>query len=124
MLEAVSRGAGGVGFVVRDGRVLKKLRENLMLLKQDKGHCVQASAEQFLKGVAEPFDIVFLDPPFKDDVLVGLCASLEGGGWLSESFRLYMERPRRRDMPELPAGWELLRETRAGDSMACLIGRG
>lgn len=123
-LEALSRGAAEVVFVERDGRVLQKLRENLLLLKQDKARCVQGSAEQFLKGAAERFDIVFLDPPFKDDVLAGLCASLEAGGWLSESFRLYMERPRRMDMPELPAGWELLRETRAGDSQACLIGRG
>ena len=123
-LEALSRGAAEVVFVERDGRVLQKLRENLTLLGLDKGRCVQASAEQFLRGSAEPFDIVFLDPPFKDDVLAGLCASLEAGGWLSEEFRLYMERPQRLAMPDLPAGWELLRETKAGESLACLIGRG
>jgi 16S rRNA (guanine966-N2)-methyltransferase len=123
-LEALSRGAAEVVFVERDSRVLQKLRENLALLGQDKGRCVQASAEQFLRGSAEPFDIVFLDPPFKDDVLAELCASLEAGGWLREDFRLYMERPQRMAMPELPAGWQVLRETRAGESLACLIGRG
>lgn len=123
-LEALSRGAAEVVFVERDGRVAKRLQENLALLEQDRGRCVQASAEQFLSGTAKPFDIVFLDPPFKDDVLAGLCASLEAGGWLSEGFRLYMERPQRLAMPELPAGWELLRETKAGESLACLIGRG
>lgn len=123
-LEALSRGAAAVVFVERDARVLQKLLENLALLRQDKGHCVQASAEQFLRGAAEPFDVVFLDPPFKADVLAGLCASLEAGGWLKEGFRLYMERPQRMAMPELPAGWQLLRETRAGESLACLIGHG
>ncbi len=123
-LEALSRGAAEVVFVERDGCVTKKLQENLALLEQDRGRCVQASAEQFLSGTPEAFDIVFLDPPFKDDVLAKLCASLEAGGWLSEEFRLYMERPRNLAMPELPAGWELLRETKAGESLACLIGRG
>jgi 16S rRNA (guanine966-N2)-methyltransferase len=123
-LEALSRGAAEVVFVERDGRVAQKLRENLALLGQDRARCVQASAEQFLRGEAESFDIVFLDPPFKDDVLAGLCASLEAGGWLGEEFRLYMERPQHLAMPELPAGWQVLRETKAGESLACLIGRG
>ena len=123
-LEALSRGAAEVVFVERDGRVLQRLRENLTLLGQDKGHCVQAGAEQFLRRPAEPFDIVFLDPPFRDDVLAGLCASLAADGWLNEGFRLYMERPQRQPMPELPAGWQVLRETRAGESLACLIGGG
>ena len=122
-LEALSRGAADVVFVERDKHVAEKLRENLSLLDQDKGHCLQNSAEKFLQGSAEAFDIVFLDPPFKDDVLTELCASLEAGGWLSEEFRLYMERPQSLAMPELPAGWELLRETKAGESLACLIGR-
>ncbi|WP_126452503.1 16S rRNA (guanine(966)-N(2))-methyltransferase RsmD [Sulfuriflexus mobilis] len=123
-LEALSRGAAEVVFVERDGRVLQKLRENLLLLGQENGRCIQASAEQFLRGAAEPFDIVFLDPPFQTDELAGLCASLEAGGWLREGFRLYMERPQRLAMPPLPAGWQVLRETRAGESRACLIGRG
>ena len=123
-LEALSRGAAEVVFVERDGHVAQKLRENLDLLGQKNGQCIQASAEQFLRGSAEPFDIVFLDPPFKLDVLSSLCASLEAGGWLKDEFRLYMERPQRMAMPELPAGWEVLRETRAGESLACLIGRG
>ena len=123
-LEALSRGAAEVVFVERDARVAQKISENLNLLGQKNGRCVQSSAEQFLGGKAEPFDIVFLDPPFKLDVLSGLCASLESGGWLKNEFRLYMERPKRMDMPELPAGWEVLRETKAGESLACLIGRG
>ena len=123
-LEALSRGAAEVVFVERDGRVAQKISENLNHLGQKNGQCVQSSAEQFLGGTPKPFDIVFLDPPFKLDVLGSLCARLESGGWLKSEFRLYMERPKRMEMPELPAGWEVLRESKAGESLACLIGRG
>ena len=63
----------------------------------------------------EPFDIVFLDPPYADRALRRPVRALERGGWLRPGGLVYLEdapRPARRG---LPAGWTLLAAKRAGE---------
>ena len=63
-VEALSRGAARAQFVERDGRAVQALRANLARLKAADGRVAEADALAWLQGEAEPFDLVFLDPPF------------------------------------------------------------
>ena len=67
-LEALSRGATHATFYERDSRAFKVLQENVSALGE-KAACTLLRADvmgcSFAKGsLAQPFDIVFLDPPY------------------------------------------------------------
>ncbi|HTH67551.1 MAG TPA: 16S rRNA (guanine(966)-N(2))-methyltransferase RsmD, partial [Rhodanobacter sp.] len=81
-IEALSRGAAGVQFVERDARAAQALRANLVRLKADAGQVAVLDAGLFLQGMAQPYDLVFLDPPFALDLWPALARQLEQGGWL------------------------------------------
>jgi 16S rRNA (guanine966-N2)-methyltransferase len=72
-------------------------------------------AATFLAQPPEPFDIVFLDPPFSDQTLPQLCALLESRGWLAPGAFIYLEAPAASGEPVLPEGWTLYRSKRAGE---------
>ncbi len=67
--EALSRGAREVVFVDRDPRVARSLAESLTRFGSRAGKVHRADAQAFLREPGEPFDLVFLDPPFDAGVL-------------------------------------------------------
>ena len=69
----------------------------------------------FLAGAAEPFDIIFMDPPFNEPVLAEVCRRIEAGAWLAPGGLVYLEAPASSGPPELPEGWSLLKSKRAGE---------
>jgi 16S rRNA (guanine(966)-N(2))-methyltransferase RsmD len=67
-IEALSRGGARTAFVERARGALKALRENLARLGISRVAQVYAmSAARFLRAAeaAQPFDLVFLDPPYE-----------------------------------------------------------
>jgi 16S rRNA (guanine966-N2)-methyltransferase len=130
-LEALSRGAARVVFVDHEAEAIEHLQTTLSLLKAEGGAPTLAEARRYLEAPAEPFDVVFLDPPFADETLPTICARLESRGWLSPSAFIYIERPARKGSPTLPDGWVLHRAGRAGEvgyhlarRQAALLARG
>ncbi|MEN8170461.1 MAG: 16S rRNA (guanine(966)-N(2))-methyltransferase RsmD [Pseudomonadota bacterium] len=115
-LEALSRGATAVSFIDSDGLAVRSLKENLSLLKDEHGTVIQSDALAFLRGAApaQPFDIVFLDPPFRRALLQPCLEQLCQDGWLSENARIYLEVEQELGEPELPPGWEMVRSKKAG----------
>ena len=112
--EAASRGAARVVMVENNRAAVEALRENRARLGADAVEIVARDALAYLRGAAEPFDIVFLDPPFDLDCLAGVGRRLQEGGWLAEGARVYVETPADRPPPPLPAAWRPLRARRAG----------
>lgn len=112
-IEALSRGAASVQFVERDAQVARALGSNLVRLKTSGGMVDPISAQDYLRGAAQPFDVVFLDPPFALDLWSALAQQLEVGGWLAPAALIYVESPRA-TLPVLPARWQVHREAMAG----------
>ncbi len=83
-LEALSRGAGSVTFVERDGAALAALRTNVDAVGLG-GRIVASDVEVALTGQAGPYDIVFVDPPYSlssidlEPVLAAVSVRLTGG---------------------------------------------
>ncbi len=67
--EALSRGAREVVFVEKTARAAAALEECVKVLEATGALIHQVDAISYLKSEPEPFDIVFLDPPFADDLL-------------------------------------------------------
>ena len=112
-IEALSRGAASVTFVECDARVAQALRANIERLKAGDGEVSVAAAQDFLRGTARRFDLVFLDPPFALDLWADLARALESGHWLAASALIYVESPREL-VSALPEAWRMHRESFAG----------
>ncbi len=126
-LEALSRGAAEVVFVERDPVAARSIRATLAELRCDRGRVENIDAFAWLERAirpSRPFDTVFLDPPYGEEWLPGLAATLERGGWLAPDARIYLEDAAARGEPALPAGWTLVRSKRAGDVGYHLARRG
>ena len=112
-IEALSRGAASVTFVERDTRVAQALRDNLERLQAGEAEVSVGAAQDFLRGSARRFDLVFLDPPFAPGLWSDLACALETGGWLTASALVYVESPRD-GVPLLPDAWRIHREGFSG----------
>ena len=109
--------------VEQDPSVVRHLAQAATLLAATDAHIVQADAMNYLSGTARPFELVFLDPPFALGALTELCTLLDVRGWLAPTAWIYLEQSARDALPELPAGWQLLKDTRAGEVRAMLARR-
>jgi len=119
--EALSRGAVEVVFVEASVRAARVLQASADALAATGARLQRVDAVNYLQGVAQPFDIVFLDPPYATDLLEDLCRLLDHGGWLADGARIYLEQKRDRPLPELPAGWTILKDKTAGQVRYVLL---
>lgn len=114
-VEAASRGAKQVVQVENNPASCQKLRENIAKLAATQIQVVQQDVGQFLNAPAQPFDLVFLDPPFGQDLIGQTCRLLDAKGWLADYAKIYLECERNRPLADLPAGWRLLKAKTAGE---------
>jgi 16S rRNA (guanine966-N2)-methyltransferase len=74
-LECLSRGAANVTFLESYEDALTILKKNINSLKQQDTSCViekDIFAENTLKKLNNKFDIIFMDPPYKEKKLLNL----------------------------------------------------
>ena len=113
--EALSRGAEQVVMLERNARIARQLNANARLLSAEGLDIQQTDSLRWLASTAPtPFDIIFLDPPFAEHLLPAVLEQLSSRAWLSPAARVYVETDAREPLPELPRGWEWLREKTAG----------
>ncbi|HHH35315.1 MAG TPA: 16S rRNA (guanine(966)-N(2))-methyltransferase RsmD [Gammaproteobacteria bacterium] len=112
--EALSRGADSVVMVEQDLRVVQTLQRNAEMLEAENLEVAWSDAADYLRRTrGAPFDIVFLDPPYRDGRLNQWARQLADSRLLSHPAWIYLEAAAGL-APELPPGWELLRSKQAG----------
>ena len=114
-IEAMSRGSASAEFVENSKVAAQAIRDSIQALDAPNMTVRQVDAIAYLRG--EPtgrFDVVFLDPPFATDHYEELCRLLASRGWLAEGGHVYLEQDSRQRVPDLPDGWEILKEKVAG----------
>lgn len=112
--EALSRGAREVVLVEKNTQVSKQLQLNLATLPNATGQVINTDALQYLQSAAQPFDLVFLDPPFHRELLPQACQLLEENSWLSENAKIYIEHEQGSELLAIPSNWQLLKDKQAG----------
>lgn len=123
-VEAASRGAKQVILVEKDRSIAEGLRQQLAPFASAKVQVIQADALQWLSTPpAESFDIVFLDPPFQQNLLAPCCALLESKGWLAQNAFIYLESEVELQALILPENWTVIKQQRAGQVAAHLVQR-
>jgi 16S rRNA (guanine966-N2)-methyltransferase len=112
--EALSRGAAYVEMVDQAPKVVALLREELTRFGAKNAEVYVATAPGQLRQPERPFDVVFLDPPFKQDLLLPCCVYLEEKGFLAADAYIYLESAEPVTEAVLPANWKLLKSKKAG----------
>ncbi|MGR3758194.1 MAG: 16S rRNA (guanine(966)-N(2))-methyltransferase RsmD [Tranquillimonas sp.] len=118
-LEALSRGAAACVFVDSGRTALSLLHENLR-------RCGAGDAATVLKRDAtrpgawegEPFDLVFLDPPYGKGLGERALAAAGQGGWLAPGALTVWEEGA---PPGVPQGWTLLDQRRYGETWITVL---
>lgn len=115
-LEALSRGAKELVFVEQSVAASRALQEQLTRLGgQVRARVVEMGASRYLRSPPQPFDIVFLDPPYGRNALAEYIPMLDAGEWLQAGALVFLENEKSVGAPELPARWELLKSKSAGE---------
>ncbi len=121
-LEALSRGAQAAVFVEQAPAAARALREQCARLgiAAPAARVAEMGAKRFLGIPGEPFDIVFLDPPYALDALPEHLPLLadgngSGGSWVKPGGLIYLECERTAGVPAMPTAWELLKSKSAGE---------
>lgn len=122
-IESISRGAQLAWLVEKEYKIVQHLKQEIALLHTDKCTVIQADAFHFLKQTPTIFDIVFLDPPFRQNLLIPCCELLENQNWLAPQALIYLESERHFDSTKLPSNWQIIRQQTAGQVAFFLVQR-
>jgi 16S rRNA (guanine966-N2)-methyltransferase len=117
--EALSRGASRVVMVERDRATAAALRTSARALDAANLEIVELDALRFLERPRERFDVAFVDPPYSENLVPVILQRL--AAHLAEGAQVYAESANAID---LPPGWSVTREDRAGAVRYALYERG
>lgn len=121
--EALSRGAAHVTFVDQSPEIAQLLQKELTHFKAPNADVYVAKVPQQLKPPVKPFDMVFLDPPYQDHLLLPTCFFLEQHEFLAKTAYIYLESASTLQQNDLPPGWEIIKSKMAGQVAYHLVKR-
>ena len=113
-LEALSRGASHCLFLEKSPVQAKQLQVTLKELNATHGEVMTGDSLTLLNRVVEPFDVVFLDPPYSLNLWQPVMALLMSRNLLAVDCLIYVEADKGWEDLGIPEGWEYFKETRAG----------
>ena len=118
-LEALSRGAAAATFVETGAAALALIRRNLALLGvEDASSVLARDATRLGTNPQAPFDLIFLDPPYRRGLGEAAVAAASAGGWLAAGALVVWEEAVNLDAPP---GLTQLDARRYGDTMITLF---
>lgn len=112
--EALSRFADSVTFMELDKQNSQLLSENKNRLQADNAIIINGNSLMELGRIGTPFDVVFIDPPFRKNLLNDTIHLLEKNQWLADESWIYIESEAESILTDIPANWQLHREKIAG----------
>jgi len=126
-LECLSRGAEFVQFIESNKQALNSIQNSIEILNSEKKSdtlFINADANLILeKSSTTTFDIVFLDPPFNEDLIELSASLLEENSWLSDQAIIYIECDIKRSDIKLPSNWMRFKSDKVGQSAYSLYKR-
>lgn len=112
--EALSRGANHTDFVESQAKAATQIQDNIELLKaRATAHICKAG--DFLRSYDGPaFNLVFLDPPFAENLWEDTIKQLNNGKCLASDACIYLEAPVNTKIL-VPPEWELSKSRSTGN---------
>lgn len=116
-IEALSRGAARADFVEADRRQAADIRVNLRAAKaEDRASVLHADAGRAVERMEGRYDIVLMDPPYRDAFPARLVERIAERGLLAEGAVVVVGHPSRSEAPSRCGALALTQDRRYGDS--------
>ena len=113
-IEALSRGAKNAVFVDRAASSIKIVKENVKTTGfADRAEIFCCDCRTMIES-GRKFDIIFLDPPYNDNILENILQKIIEIDILRENGIIVCESPWNKDMPEASAPYRKFREYKYG----------
>lgn len=112
--EALSRGAANTTFIEKDKQAAAQLSANKNLLNADNATIVNGDCLSTLATLSTSFDLVFIDPPFRQDLVNQTIDALINHNLLADKALIYLEIESELTGVTLPSTWDLLKQKTAG----------
>jgi 16S rRNA (guanine966-N2)-methyltransferase len=125
-LEALSRGAAFVHINELNPDVRNTLRSQLELVSCDPSRYQLTGFNGEtppMDSLSERFDILFLDPPFRKELLESCCQTLEALSIFKPRSWIYLESEQPLEQLALPNNWQLIKQKKAGQTHYGLVER-
>jgi len=117
--EAASRGADRVVMIEKNRSAAESLKENIERLQFDNVDIVAADAlagsTYELKPAMHQFDLLFIDPPFAENLHQSAIDRIQQQKLLKPDALVYVETGKKCNSLEVPVHWQLFREKVAGE---------
>lgn len=125
-LEALSRGARHVSFIELNPQSAEQIKHHLQTLNCNAAQVYCADVAQWLQHSTNhaPYDVVFMDPPFHQDMLASTLERLLQSPLLNPHACVYVECEPEAKLPELPSPWQIRKEKTLKNKRMLLIQRG
>jgi len=115
--EALSRGAEYVVSIDQNAKVVFNIQKNAANFKTDAIQIIHQNSLTWLqepKNAQHPFDIVFVDPPYRLKILRQCFEQLEKNSFLKANALIQFESETPILPQHLPNSWKLLHQKKAG----------
>lgn len=122
--EALSRYAAEVVFVEKHAKVAQQLRENLASLRLDdekRATIINQDAITYLDQSIAPFDLIFLDPPYRKDLLPVVLDRIVDSSLLNSEGLIYLEHESEENFDWSKWNLDVLRQSNAGQVCGILL---
>ncbi|MFV0516834.1 MAG: 16S rRNA (guanine(966)-N(2))-methyltransferase RsmD [Aminipila sp.] len=122
-IEAISRGAKHCYFGDKSKESLSLIRENINTCKvQDQATILAGDFETVLKRIPQKAQIIFLDPPYKDNLMVNCIELIDQLDLLTEEGYIIAEHSLDEKLPEQIGKFEMIKEKRYGKIAVSIYG--
>ncbi len=119
--EALSRGAKQVVMVEKHAVAANCLRQNIQVLQATGAQLIHDDALRYLQRETTSFDLIFLDPPFRQDLLPKVLNLIHTRGLLHGDGLIYLEQEAEAQLALSEFGLAVYRQTKAGQVQSLLL---
>ncbi|WP_252177117.1 16S rRNA (guanine(966)-N(2))-methyltransferase RsmD [Endozoicomonas sp. 4G] len=120
--ESLSRGAKEAILLETAAEAASQLDKNLKTLQADNARVIRTDSLKWLQQSADKaFDLIFLDPPFRQGLLAETCRLLDENGYLHSNTLIYVEVEKELSPLPVPANWTVIKTKMAGQLSYCLL---
>ena len=125
-IEAISRGSGKICFIEKDFNTHRILDSNLKLLESDRYDLINQDSLKYLENEQlQPFDYVFLDPPFNQELIPLILSLISKQNLVDSNSKIYVESEFEIDLELLNSNIKynctIEKQKKSGNVYYCLI---
>lgn len=109
-IESLSRDAAFVTALEKNIKIYKQIKKNVSMLLVKNILLINTNTINFLNKKGNPYDIIFVDPPFYSKFLQKTIFLLEKNNWIKKYSLIYLEYESSFKNLYIPDTWKIYRE--------------